>query len=185
MENVNATRLAKEAEVAKIKESFENAIAAVLVDFRGTTVETITELRARFRAKGVEYRVVKNNLVKKALEGTPLAENDEFLKALAGPTAIAWSFEDPSTAAKVIKDFRKEGDAHEKLTVKCGVLENEVFVGERVEKELATLPGKDEIRAMLLAQLLAPAQSLVRQLSAPAQNFAYVLDALVREKGGE
>ena len=67
------------------------------------------------------------------------------------------------------------------LTIKCGVLENQVMAGERVESVLATLPGKDEVRAMLLAQLLAPAQKLVMQLQAPGQNLAFALDARKRQ----
>jgi len=184
MAAVNPKRAAKEQQVADVRDRFDRAVATVLVDFRGIDVEQVTELRSRFRDKGIEYRVVKNNLVVKALEGSDLAGNDTFMAYLKGPTAIAWSFEDPSTAAKIIKDFRKENDANEKLTVKCGLLEGQVFEGERVEKELATLPSKDEIRAMLLAQLNAPMQSLVRQLNAPTQNLAYALQAKVSQEEG-
>lgn len=180
----NATQVSKTAEVEMVRDRFEKAMAAVLVDFRGINVEMITDLRARFRANGIEYKVVKNTLVKKALEGTSLGR-EELFAHLKGPTAIAWSFEDPSAAAKIIKDFRKEGDDQGKLTVKCGVLDDEVLEGSRVESELATMPSKDEIRAMLLAQLNAPMQSLVRQLAAPAQNFAYVLDAFRRKQEGQ
>lgn len=167
----------KEKSVETIRDAFERSVAAVFVDFRGIDVPTITSLRYRFREAGIEYAVVKNNLVRKALEGTPLAGNDELEASLAGPTGIAWSFEDPSAAAKIIRTFRKEGDAQEKLRVKCGILEDEFLSGERVEAELATLPGKDELRGQLLAQLMAPMQNLVRQLQAPAQNLSYALEA--------
>jgi large subunit ribosomal protein L10 len=170
----------KQQEVDTVRDRFARAVAAVLVDFRGIDVEQITELRARFRASGIEYRVVKNTLVEKAVEGTELGSNQKFLSFLVGPTAIAWSYEDPSRAAKIIKDFRKENEPNEKLTVKCGVLDGQIFEGKAVEEQLATLPGKDEIRAMLLATLLAPMQTLVRQLGAPAQNLAYALSAKVR-----
>jgi large subunit ribosomal protein L10 len=189
---MSLTREDKAAQAVFVRESFENATATVLVDFRGVNVEMITNLRARFRDAGVEYKVVKNNVVRKALEGTELADNEEFTANLVGPTAIAWSFEDPSTAAKVIKNFRKEftdvlqpKDGDEKLLVKCGVLEGQVLDAKRVEKELATLPGKDEIRASLLAQLMAPMQNLVGQINAPAQNLALVLDAYRRKQAGE
>ncbi|MGB5812222.1 MAG: 50S ribosomal protein L10 [Polyangiales bacterium] len=189
---MSLTRADKAAQVDSIRESFNNATATVLVDFRGVNVELITDLRSRFRAAGVEYRVIKNNVVRKALEGTDLADNDAFAANLVGPTAIAWSFDDPSAAAKVIKNFRKEftdilqpKDKPEKLVVKCGLLDGEVLDGKRVEKELATLPGKDEIRASLLAQLMAPMQNLVAQLNAPAQNLALVLDAKRRQEAGE
>ena len=148
---------------------------------RHTNSAANTELRARFRAKGIDYRVVKNTLVEKALEGTPLATDEKFLGFLKGPTAIAWSYEDPSSAAKIIKEFRKENEPNEKLTVKCGVLENQFMPGANVETVLATLPGKNEVRAMLLAQLNAPAQKLLMQLMAPGQNLAFALDARKRQ----
>jgi large subunit ribosomal protein L10 len=174
----------KEQSVEKLREAFERSVAAVFVDFRGIDVPTITDLRVRFRQAGVQYAVVKNNLVRKALEGTPLDGNDDLEANLAGPTAIAWSFEDPSLAAKIIKAFRKEGDTQEKLKVKCGILDDQFLSGERVEAELATLPGKDELRASLLAQLMAPMQNLVRQLQAPGQNLAYALEARRNQQEG-
>jgi large subunit ribosomal protein L10 len=173
----------KASEIERVRDSFTRSVAAVLLDFRGIDVPQITELRARFRAQGIEYRVVKNTLVVKALVGTPLEGNAELEKHLAGPTGIAWSFEDPSAAAKIIKAFRKEDEKNEKLEVKCGVLETTILPGKRVESELATLPGKDEIRAQLLATLLAPMQSLVRMLQAPAQNLVYAMDAKARKEG--
>ncbi|HHH27461.1 MAG TPA: 50S ribosomal protein L10 [Polyangiaceae bacterium] len=177
-----ATRTEKAAVIDAVKESFDKALAVVLVDFTGVNVEQITELRNRFREAGVEYTVVKNRLFKQALVGTDF-ENDETLNAaLVGMTGVAYSFEDPSAAAKIIKNFRKEADANEKLDVKCGVLDSEVLSADRVRNELANLPGKDELRAMLLAQLMAPMQQLVMQLNAPAQNLAYVLDARNREQ---
>ena len=189
---MSLTREDKAAQAVSVRESFANASATVLVDFRGVNVELITDLRSRFRDAGVEYKVVKNNVVRKALEGSELADNDEFTAHLTGPTAIAWSFEDPSAAAKVIKSFRKEHtdilqpkDGNEKLVVKCGLLEGQVLDARRVEKELASLPGKDEIRASLLAQLMAPMQNLVGQINAPAQNLALVLDAYRRKEAGE
>jgi large subunit ribosomal protein L10 len=189
---MSLTREDKAAQAASVRESFESASATVLVDFRGVNVEMITNLRARFRDAGVEYKVVKNNVVRKALEGSELADDEEFTANLVGPTAIAWSFEDPSAAAKVIQNFRKEftdvlrpKDGDEKLLVKCGVLEGQILDAKRVEKELATLPGKDEIRASLLAQLMAPMQNLVGQINAPAQNLALVLDAYRRKEAGE
>jgi large subunit ribosomal protein L10 len=189
---MSLTRQEKSAQAASIRESFDTATAAVLVDFRGVNVELITDLRTRFRNAGVEYRVVKNNVVRKAIEGSELADNAEFGAYLTGPTAIAWSFEDPSAAAKIIKDFRKEftdilepKDGEQKLLVKCGLLEGQLLDGKRVETELASLPGKDEIRASLLAQLMAPMQNLVGQINAPAQNLALVLDAYRRKQAGE
>jgi large subunit ribosomal protein L10 len=178
------TRQEKVDQATEIRGLVDRSTSMVFVDFGGVTVESITDLRTRFRKAGVEYKVVKNNVVKKALGGTPLADNAGLASYLKGMTGIAFSYEDPSAAAKVITAFRKEGDAKEKLTVKCGVLEDEVLDAKAVENTLATLPGKNEVRAMLLAQLLAPAESLVRIINAPAQNLALALDAKVRKEEG-
>jgi large subunit ribosomal protein L10 len=173
-------RVEKQVQIDLIRDRFSRSTSAVLLNFRGLSMAKTTELRNRFRSAGVDFKVVKNSLVKLAIKDTKL-DTAELKLALAGETAIAWSYEDPSVAAKVVKEFRKDEVIAQKLTVKCGVIENLVMAGERVETELATMPGKDEVRAMLLAQLLAPAQKLVAQLSAPAQNFAFVLDARKRQ----
>jgi large subunit ribosomal protein L10 len=125
----------------------------------------------------VEYRVVKNNLIRQALKGTGLEGVEALDATLVGMTGVAWSFEDPSAAAKVIKQFRKEDPEHEKLEVKAGILDNDILSADAVENTLATMPGKDELRATLLAQLMAPAQSFVRQIQAPLQNLVYALEA--------
>ncbi len=171
----------KKEHIDFVRERFAKASAAVLLDFRGVTVEDITRLRAKFRAAGVEYKVVKNNLVRKALIGTALENSDVFDAKLAGPTGVAWTYEDPSQAAKIVKEFRKENEKTEKLTVKGGVLGDRILTAAQVEGELATLPGKDELRAKLLAVLQAPAQNLVRLLQAPGQNFVYLLSAKERQ----
>jgi len=177
-------QVAKQEEVAMIRDKFSKATTAVFLDFRGVNVEQLTSLRAEFRKVGVEYRVVKNTLVKIALKGTAY-DNKDVAAQLKGQTGIAWSFEDPSAAAKVIKTFRAVNDANGKLAVKCGVVDAKVMPGAQVESVLATMPGKNELRAMLLATLQAPAQNLVRLLQAPGQNLTYLLDAHKRKQEGE
>jgi large subunit ribosomal protein L10 len=179
---MRASHASKQEQIDAIRERFGRATSAVVVSFRGLSVAKVTQLREEFRKLGVDYRVVKNTLVKLAVRDTPL-DTDAFKSQLVGETAIAWTYEDPSIAAKVVKAFRKDEINAERLTVKCGVLENQVLAGPRVETDLASLPGKDEVRAMLLAQLLAPMQKLVMQLNAPAQNLAYALDARQRQLG--
>jgi large subunit ribosomal protein L10 len=175
------TREEKAEVVGYVKEQFDRATAVVLVNFAGIDVPAITELRARFREAGVEYKVVKNRLIKQALKGGALEGHAGLAESLTGMTGVAWSFEDPSVAAKIITKFRKEHEDHEKLLVKGGIMEAEFLTALRVERELATLPGKDELRAMVLATMMAPAQSLVRQALAPAQNLIYALDARRRQ----
>ena len=96
-------------------------------------------------------------------------------------TGIAWSFEEPSAAARAIKDFRR---GNKKLEIKLGVLEGQLLGPEAVESQLAVLPSKDEARAMLLATLLAPAQRMVMLLNAPARNLVGVLAAKQRQEEG-
>ncbi len=169
-------RTDKEQAVELLKDRFSRMSSAVFVDFTGMNVEEVTKLREVFGAKGVEYRVVKNTLVMKAVAGE--AFSDGLSVALKGMTGVAWSFEEPSAAARVVKEFKKE---NEKLKIKAGLLDGQVLDAKAVENQLATLPSKDEARAMLLATFMAPAQQLVMLLNAPAQNFVGVLAAKERK----
>jgi len=153
--------------------------SAVFLDFTGMTVEEVTKLRDAFRSKGVEYKVVKNTLVTKALADQKYV--DKLEPALRGMTGIAWSFEEPSMAARLLKDISKE---NEKLKIKAGLLDGEVLSAKAVEDQLATLPSKDEMRARFLATLNAPAQRFVMLLNAPAREFVGVLAAKQRKDGG-
>ena len=171
-------RVQKETQVAEIKDRFGRMASAVVTDFRGLDVESINELRQEFFKADVEYKVVKNTLVKRAIGG------EEFAEALggylAGPTAIAWSYEDPVAPAKVVYEFAK---SNEKLKIKCAVLDGEVLDEESVQ-QLAKMPGKDEIKAKLLATFMAPAQQMVRLLAAGPTNFLYLLNARKDKLGG-
>jgi large subunit ribosomal protein L10 len=171
-------RQAKDVAIGEIKARFDKMTAAVFLDYKGMTVEHVTKLRAEFRKAGVEYKVVKNTLVRHAIKGASYsAKLDDVL---VGMTGIAWSYEDPSAAAKVVKAFKKE-PAGEKLQIKAGLIEGSVLDAKGVEDQLATMPGKNELRAKLLATLQAPLQQFVALLQAPAQNFVYVLSAKERE----
>ena len=176
-------RAQKTEQVKDIRSRFDRMSSAVFLDFTGMTVEEVTKLRDAFRSKGVEYKVVKNTLVKHALKDT--AYSNKLNDVLVGMTGIAWCYEDPSAAAKVVKQFKKDGgEAGQKLVVKGGLIEGEVLDAKRVENELATMPGKDELRATLLATLQAPLQQFVALLQAPTQNLVYVLAAKERQANG-
>ena len=162
----------KDAVIKTVKDRFARMSSAVFLDFKGMNVDAVTKLRDQFRKSGVEYRVVKNTLVHHAIKEHAWAKSLD--KSLAGMTGIAWSYEDPSAAAKVIKAFRKD---NEKLKVKAGLIEGQVLSPDAVESQLATMPGKNELRATFLMTLQAPAQQLLQQLNAPAQNFVYLLKA--------
>ena len=99
-------------------------------------------------------------------------------------TGIAWSYEDPSAAAKVVKTFRAANDANEKLGDQGGVIDGKVLPGAQVESELATMPGKNELRAMLLATLQAPPSTSCACSRPLRQNFAYLLAATKRQQEG-
>ena len=169
----------KDLQIGEVKTRFDKMTSAVFLDYKGMTVEADTKLRAQFRKAGVEYKVCKNTLVRQAIKGQPYG--DKLNDVLAGMTGIAWSYEDPSAAAKVVKAFRKDA-AGEKLQIKAGLVDGTVLDGKAVEDQLATMPGKDELRGMLLATFQAPLTQFVRLLQAPSQNFVYVLSA--KERNG-
>ncbi len=172
-------RSEKTEAVQALKDRFSRMSSAVFLNFAGMTVEQVSKLRDSFRAKGVEYKVVKNTFVKHAIEGQPFAA--ALGQALKGMTGVAWSYEEPSAAARVVKDFKRE---NEKLQIKAGLLEGQVLDARAVEDQLANLPSKDEARAALLAQFMAPAQRLVMLLNAPAREFVGVLAAKQRKDEG-
>ena len=186
----------KTEEIAKVKERFDASIAAVLVNFQGLDVATVSKLRRDFRKGGVDYKVVKNNLIRHALDGSAyqhaigklerVGANKTHHASLRGMTGVAWCKEDPSAAAKVIVAFKKDGGAKAaKLAVKAGLIGGEVRNGQWVEDEMSKLPGLKETQAMLLATIQAPAQQVVGVLSAPARNLVTVLQNWVDARSKE
>lgn len=173
-------RAEKQAEIEGLRDRFDRMISAVFVDYKGLNVEDVTLLRDKLREAGVEYRVVKNTLIRRSLEGRGYA--DALADTLRGMTAVAWSYEEPGSAAKVFKEFAKK---HQKLQVKAGVIEEQVLGAQAVLEQLATMPGRDELRAKLLATFQAPAQKMLQLLSTPAQNFVYLLEARRAEQEGK
>lgn len=165
-------RTEKEGVVEDVRGRFERMTSAVFVDYSGMTVAEITSLRDTFRAQGIDYRVVKNTLIKRALGEK--AYVDSLGPVLKGMTGVAWSYEEPSAAARLLKDYVKQ---NEKLKIKAGLLEGQVLDAKAVETQLATLPSKDEARAMLLATMMAPAQRFAMLLNTPASNMVRLLNA--------
>ncbi|MBW2734234.1 MAG: 50S ribosomal protein L10 [Deltaproteobacteria bacterium] len=163
----------KSTAVEELKDALSRAQSLVLADFRGLNVGQINNMRSEIRKTDCHYRVVKNTLVKLAIAGTAMEGLTPLFK---GPTAIAYSFEDPVAPAKVIDKF---DDDLAKLDIKGGFLDGELLDVAAV-KNLAKMKGKNELRAELLAQFQAPAQSFVRQLAAAPQNFMYLLQARER-----
>jgi large subunit ribosomal protein L10 len=154
----------KKVKVEEIREKFSSAKSAILVDYRGLTVAEATDLRTKFREAGVEYKVYKNNLMKLAIKESSF----EGLTAdLAGPSAVAFGYDDPVTPAKIIKDFAKE---HKNLELKAGVVEGEYYDNAKII-EIADIPSRE----VLLSRLVGSFQ-------APISNFAYLVKNIVDKR---
>jgi large subunit ribosomal protein L10 len=163
---VNRTQKAEE--VSQLRDRFERMVNAVVTDYRGLDVEAMTQLRSEFRKAQVDYQVVKNTLVKRAVSEQPYAE--DLGEHLSDMTAIAWSYEDPSAPARVIRDFSKKND---KLKVKCGVMDGQVSDA----KGWADMPSREQLLGMVCAQLIGGAQALMQQMVGPAQQLVSLMDA--------
>ena len=155
---------AKKQEVDIIAEQLKNSVSTVIVDYRGLSVAEVTELRSQLREAGVEYKVLKNTMVRRAAQQAGIDGLDEFL---VGPTAVATSTEDVVAPAKVIAGFAKE---HQALEIKTGVMEGNVISAEEVNT-VGTLPSHDGLVSMLLSVL-----------QAPVRNFAYAVKAVGEDK---
>ena len=173
----------KEENITALKADLAKATSLVLADFRGITVKADTNVRREFRANGCRYQVVKNTLLGIAVKGTPF---EAVGKLLAGPTAIAYSFEDPAAPAKVAtKIASKIARQEEKFIIKGGYVDGKALDVKGVEA-LSTLPGRDELRATFLATLLAVPQNFLRLTTAAQQNMLLLLAARERalQEGG-
>lgn len=168
----------KVAVVAEIQEKLSRSQGVVLVDYRGLNVEEVTELRKKLREAGVEYRVEKNTLVSLAARGAEVEGLDEYL---AGPTALAFGYNDPVTPAKILSNFAKD---HKKMELKGGVLEGKAIGKEQV-KALADLPSREVLLGQVAGMLQAPMRGLVTVLSGPLRNLAYAVEAVRKKQAGE
>lgn len=164
----------KKALVAEVGSVAASAQSAVAAEYRGLSVAEMTELRVKARNSGVYLKVVKNTLARKAIAGT---EFECMQGSLKGPLLLAFSKEDPGSAARVIKDFARE---HDKLVAVSVSIGGELFAAADIER-LASLPTIDEARAMLLRVVQAPMTQFVRLLSEPATMLARALKARSEE----
>jgi large subunit ribosomal protein L10 len=153
----------KQQVVAVIAEKLRDSKSTVVVDYRGLNVAEVTELRKQLREAGIEFKVYKNTLTRRATEATELTELDQHL---VGPTAIAFGAEDVIAPAKIINDFAKK---HEALEIKAGVIEGQVASAEEI-KALAELPSRDGLLSMLLSVLQAPMRNMALATKAVADQ---------------
>ena len=161
----------KKALVKEVAEIAADAQSVVAAEYRGITVTQMTELRAKARAQGVDMRVVKNTLARKAMVGTSY---EAFGTQLKGPLVLALSKDDPGAAARLVKDFAKTND---KLVARLVSLGGEVLPGSDLEK-VASLPTREQALSIMLGTLKAPIEKLVRTLVAPHTKLVRTVVAI-------
>jgi len=161
----------KQAVVAEVSEVAKSALSAVAAEYRGLTVEELTDLRVKAREGGVYLKVAKNTLVRRAVEGT---EFECMQEALTGPILLAFSMEDPGAAARLVKDYAKE---HDLLVAKTVAIGGELFDASELER-LSKLPTYDQAIAMLMGVMKAPVEKFVRTLAEPHTKLVRTIDAV-------
>lgn len=164
----------KEAAVEELKSNIESSSVTIMSKYQGVTVAEVTELRAKLRAENVRFKVYKNNLAKRALDGLDLSEAIQFM---SGPTV--WAFcADPVTPARILKQFSKGVGV---LQMQGGILDGKP-VDAAVLNSLADLPSRDQLLAQVVGTIAMPLRNLVGVLSAVPRNMVNVVDAIRRKQ---
>lgn len=165
----------KEKQVNELKEKLAKVSSAVLTDFRGLTVKEITELRRRLKSANIEYKIIKNNLVSRAVRESDIEAISQYLQ---GPTAIVLGEGDPLVSVKLLMDFAKE---YKKPEIKTGVIQGKIFNSQEIAL-MAKLPAREVLLAQVIAGIQVPLSGLVTVLSAPIRSLLYVLKAIEQKK---
>jgi large subunit ribosomal protein L10 len=166
---------AKKAVVEEVTDVASKAVSAIVADYRGLTVNQMTQLRSEARKSGVYLRVVRNTLTRRAFENTQFACLSE---KLVGPLFIALSLEAPSDAARLLKGFVK---TFEKLEIRALSVGGQVYDPSQLEV-VASLPTRDEALAKLMYVMKAPVEKLVRTLAEPHAKLVRTLAAIKEQK---
>jgi len=161
----------KKAVVAEMADAANKALAAVAAEYRGLTVEEMTELRAKAREDGVFLKVAKNTLVHRAIEGT---EYECMQESLTGPLLFAFSMEDPGAAARLVKDYSKD---HDNLIAKLVAVGGDLYDASELER-LSNLPTYDQGIAILMGVMKAPIEKFVRTLAEPHTKMVRTVAAV-------
>ncbi|MGM0847151.1 MAG: 50S ribosomal protein L10 [Bacillota bacterium] len=150
--------------VDEISDKMKNSVSTIIVDYRGLDVSEVTELRKQLREAGIDFKVYKNTMMRRAAEAAGFEGLNEVL---TGPSAIAFSNEEVVAPAKILNNFAKD---HEALEIKAGIIEGTVTSVEEV-KAIAELPSREGLLSMLLSVL-----------QAPMRNFALATKAVADQK---
>lgn len=161
----------KVASVNELHDKFARAVSAVLVDFRGLTVQELTDLRQQLREASLELAVVKNTLARRAVHKTTCEKLSPYLK---GPTSITFSYRDTVAPAKVLSAYVKK---QPKLAVRAGLFEGEVVPAEKIA-EIADLPPREVLLAQALAAMQGPLAGLAWTLQGILGTFIGTLQAI-------
>lgn len=153
----------KQQLVDDLKTKFEESISTIVFNYRGLTVEEVTELRKQLRESGVEMKVVKNTLLRRSAADAGYGELEDIFK---GPTAIAFSNEEVVAPAKIIAEF---ADDHDAIELKGGIIEGKVASLELINK-IAKLPSREGLLSMLLSVLQAPVRNTALAVKAVAEK---------------
>jgi ribosomal protein L10 len=161
--------------VTELQQKFARAVSAVLADFRGLTVQELTELRQQLRAASLELTVVKNTLARRAVQDTPFERLSPYLK---GPTSITLSYRDTVAPARVLQAYVRR---QPKLAVRAGLFEGEIVPAEKVA-QIAELPPREVLLAQALAAMQGPVAGLVGTLQGVVSTFIGTLQAIHDKK---
>jgi large subunit ribosomal protein L10 len=162
--------------VSLLKDLFLNAKDYILTDFRGLSVEKITELRKMLHEKDSVLKIVKNNYTKIAFEQANIPAVDDLLE---GPTAIALVKKDPSAVAKIIFEYSK----NESIKIKGGIVSGKRYSPQEVEA-LSALPSREQLIAMLMGTMNAPVRNLMYAMNGVVQKLVWTMKAVGDKKGG-
>lgn len=153
----------------------KRAQCVIVLDYRGLTVAEVSDLRSKFREAGVEYKVIKNNMLKRAADELKIEGMDDFFK---GPTAVAFGYEDPVSPAKILCKFVKGVN---KTQIKGGLLDGKAMDAAGIEN-LSKLPSKEELIAKMLGSMNAPITNFALALQAIPRGLACALKAVAEQK---
>lgn len=154
----------KKAQVEALAEKMQEANSVVIADYQGLTVEQVTKLRSALTENDCEFKVIKNNIIRRAAEK---AGYGKLMDVLTGPNAVAFSYEDSVSAAKVIHDFAED---YGKLDLKVGIVDEEYMDNARINK-IAVIPSREELLTMFAGGLIQPIRNVAIAINMHKENL--------------